>query len=139
MSGRTRLTVDGARLEGITRGPLPASRKGYLRGTLHPEVRVPVRHISLTPTRTRQGQGWVETPNAPLTVYDPSGPFTDPEASIDLRRGLVTVQAAYAKSGKTRTVPLNAPLRAALTRRYQAAPDGADRHAGIESPPASPG
>ena len=36
-------------------------------------------------------------------------------ADVDLRRGLVTVQAAYAKSGKTRTVPLNAVLRAALT------------------------
>jgi phosphomethylpyrimidine synthase len=92
MSGRTRLTVDGARLEGITRGPLPASRKAYLQGMLHPEVRVPVRQISLTPTRTREGQGWVETPNAPVTVYDPSGPFTDPEASIDLRRGLAPVR-----------------------------------------------
>ncbi len=56
MSGRTRLSVDGAKLEGITRGPLPASRKVYLRGTLHPEVRVPLRQIALGPTRTRQGQ-----------------------------------------------------------------------------------
>jgi integrase len=47
-------------------------------------------------------------------------------ADVDLRRGLVTVQAAYAKSGKTRTVPLNAPLRAALTRHRQAAPEGAE-------------
>jgi phosphomethylpyrimidine synthase len=92
MSGRTRLTVDGARLEGITRGPLPASRKVYLRGNLHPEVRVPVREISLTPTRTRQGSGWVESPNGPVRVYDPSGPYTDPEASIDLRRGLDPVR-----------------------------------------------
>ena len=36
-------------------------------------------------------------------------------ADVDLTRGLLTVQAAYAKSGKKRTVPLNAPLRHALT------------------------
>ncbi|HEY1417082.1 MAG TPA: hypothetical protein VGF41_04230, partial [Myxococcaceae bacterium] len=55
MSGRTKLSVSGERLEGITRGPLPASRKVYRTGTLHPEVRVPIREISLSPTRVHQG------------------------------------------------------------------------------------
>ena len=61
MSGRTKLSVSEERLEGITRGPLPASRKIYRTGTLLPEVRVPVREIALTPTRMHQGAGWVET------------------------------------------------------------------------------
>src|SRR5262249_35014267 len=92
MSGRTKLSVSEERLEGIPRGPLPASRKIYRTGTLHPDVRVPVREISLTPTRLHQGSAWVETPNAPLQVYDTSGPYTDPEARIDLRRGLEPVR-----------------------------------------------
>ena len=44
-------------------------------------------------------------------------------ADLDLRRGLVTVQAAYAKSGKTRSVPLNRPLRAALAALRERAAD----------------
>ena len=92
MSGRTKLSVDEERLEGITRGPLPASRKTYRTGTLHPEVRAPVREISLSPTRVNHGAAWTEAPNAPLEVYDTSGPYTDPEARIDLRRGLEPVR-----------------------------------------------
>jgi len=92
MSGRTKLSVSGERLEGITRGPLPASRKVYRTGKSHPQVRVPVREIDLSPTRVHQGAGWVETPNAPVQVYDTSGPYTDPEAQIDLRRGLEPVR-----------------------------------------------
>jgi integrase len=45
---------------------------------------------------------------------------------VDLKRSLVTVQAAYAKSGKTRTVPLNTPLRAALTCLRERAPEDAE-------------
>src|SRR5678815_1370257 len=92
MSGRTKLSVSEERLEGITRGPLPASRKTYRTGTLHPEVRGPVREISLTPTRVRHGADWAETPNAPVQVYDTSGPYTDPESRIDLSRGLEPVR-----------------------------------------------
>jgi integrase len=45
---------------------------------------------------------------------------------VDLKRGLVTVQAAYAKSGKTRSVPLNRPLRAALAALRERAPKAAE-------------
>jgi phosphomethylpyrimidine synthase len=81
-------------------GPFPASRKIYLSGTL-PGVRVPMREIALSPTRThgrtpgaRPGAeagaaaAPVELPNPPIVVYDTSGPYTDPGAAIDLRRGL---------------------------------------------------
>ncbi len=47
-------------------------------------------------------------------------------ADVDLKRGLLTVQAAYAKSGRTRTVPLNRILRAALAAARQRAPEGAE-------------
>src|SRR5262249_30214701 len=63
VSGRAKLSVDAERLAGITTGPWPASRKGYLQGTLHPEVRAPYREISLQPTRLHRGDTWTETPN----------------------------------------------------------------------------
>jgi phosphomethylpyrimidine synthase len=86
--GTQKLSVDPAALAGITTGPLPASRKIYLSGTLHPQIRVPVREITQTPTRAGHGAGAAETPNPSIRVYDPSGPYTDPEARIDLRAGL---------------------------------------------------
>jgi phosphomethylpyrimidine synthase len=65
------------------REPLPGSRKVYVPG---PEgSRVPFREIALHPTRGLQGG--IEL-NAPLRVYDTSGPYTDREAEIDLRAGL---------------------------------------------------
>jgi phosphomethylpyrimidine synthase len=105
MSGRTKLSVSGERLEDISRGPLPASRKVYRTGTLHPEVRVPAREIALSPTRARQGSAWVETPNAPFLVYDTSGPYTDPEARIDLRRGLEPVRTWLERDPALETLP----------------------------------
>lgn len=71
----------------ITREPFPASRKVHVEGTLHPSVRVPMREISQHPTRTQQGM--VENP--PITVYDTSGPYTDPDVDIDVHVGLPRV------------------------------------------------
>src|SRR5271169_3386703 len=93
--GSQKLTVDAAALAGITQGPLPASRKVYLQGTLHPDVRVPVREISQTPTRLGHGPDAQETPNPPVRVYDASGPYTDPGASIDLRAGLPPARRSW--------------------------------------------
>ena len=47
-------------------------------------------------------------------------------ADVDLRRNLMTVQGAYAKSGKPRTIPLNTTVRATLAKLRQEAPDGAE-------------
>ena len=68
----------------ITRTPFPASRKVYVGGSLHPSVQVPMREISQHATRTQQGL--VENP--PVTVYDTSGPYTDPAVDIDVHAGL---------------------------------------------------
>jgi phosphomethylpyrimidine synthase len=68
----------------ITTEPFPASRKVYVEGSM-PGVRVPMREIRVIPTRTHAG---LTVDNPPVTVYDTSGPYTDPEAEIDLRRGL---------------------------------------------------
>ncbi len=66
------------------RRPFPASRKVYLPGS-RPDLRVPLREVRLAPTR--RADGTVEE-NPPVAVYDTSGPYTDPAAAIDVRRGL---------------------------------------------------
>ena len=75
--------AETARVDSAAIAPLPASTKVYVEGS-RPDIRVPMREISLSPTQTRSGL----EPNAPLTVYDTSGPYTDPAADIDIRRGL---------------------------------------------------
>ncbi len=88
MSGASRsLKVDGKVLEGITQGPLPASRKVHVPGERYPELRVPMREISQTPTHHGHRPDAPVTPNPPIYVYDSSGPYTDPDARIDLTRG----------------------------------------------------
>jgi len=96
MSGASRsLKVDGKVLEGITQGPLPASRKVYVPGERYPELRVPLREISQTPTHHGHGPDAKQTPNPPIYVYDSSGPYTDPDARIELRQGLAPIRESW--------------------------------------------
>ena len=64
---------------------LPASRKIHVPGTLHADVRVPMRRIALRPA----------SGEPPVTVYDSSGPYTDPDARIDIERGLPPLRNAW--------------------------------------------
>jgi phosphomethylpyrimidine synthase len=64
---------------------LPASRKVYRSGSLHRDLRVPMREIELHPSAAEP----------PLTVYDPSGPYTDPNVSIDIEQGLLRTRTAW--------------------------------------------
>lgn len=72
--------------------PFTGSKKIYITGS-RPDIRVPMREITTTPTHTDQG----EEANLPITVYDTSGPYTDPEVSIDLLKGLPDVRDAWIK------------------------------------------
>ncbi|HLA63076.1 MAG TPA: phosphomethylpyrimidine synthase ThiC, partial [Rhodothermales bacterium] len=88
------------------RRPFPGSRKVYVEGS-RPDLRVPFRVVSQSATPTADG---VEV-NPDIPVYDTSGPYTDPEAAIDLRRGLPSVRGAWiAERGDTE--PLAAPSSA---------------------------
>lgn len=62
----------------ITTGSLPASSKIYVSGEIHPHIQVPMREISLHPT----------SGEPPVTVYDSSGAYTDPNIKIDILKGL---------------------------------------------------
>ena len=73
----------------VTTGPLPASRRVWHAGDRHPEIRVPMREIDLHPTAGEP----------PVTVYDSSGPYTDPDAEIAIDRGLeITVPSFVTRS-----------------------------------------
>lgn len=64
--------------------PFPASRKGYLSGS-RADLRVPVRDVALS-------NGEV------VSLYDTSGPFTDPAVSVDVRRGLPDLRSPWIES-----------------------------------------
>lgn len=68
----------------ISRTPFPASRKVYVRGQLH-NIDVAMREVSLSETKLH---GRFGEPNAAVTIYDTSGPFTDPAIEIDIKQGL---------------------------------------------------
>eukprot|EP01036_Dinobryon_divergens_P050980 gene50980-68242_t len=88
--------VDTAALsQRITRTPFPGSHKVYLEGA-RPDIRVPFREITLSDTLVDDGAGGSRRePNPPLRVYDASGPYTDPQAAIDITRGLPPLRAAW--------------------------------------------
>ena len=88
----TQLKIDDSRLDAITCGPLPASRKVYVSGILYPHIRVPMREIRQTATQQHETRGAATVPNLPVTVYDTSGPYTDSSASINVRRGIAPIR-----------------------------------------------
>jgi phosphomethylpyrimidine synthase len=87
--------------EEVTR-PIPGSRKVHVAGS-RPDLQVPMREIALSPTPRVFG---VQEPNAPFTVYDTSGPYTDPDARIDLATGLPALRAEWiAERGDSAPLP----------------------------------
>ncbi len=80
----TRSQTDPTSLD-LSYNPLPGSKKIYKSGSLHKNIKVPFREISLSDTTTSQN-GII--PNAPFVVYDTSGPYTDPHSRIDIAKGL---------------------------------------------------
>jgi phosphomethylpyrimidine synthase len=74
----------------LTLGPIPGSRKIYVPGS-RADLRVPMRLVAQSDTREAHGP----RPNPEIAIYDTSGPYTDPDASIDPRRGLPPIRAAW--------------------------------------------
>jgi len=70
--------------------PYPHSRKVYVAGS-RPDLQVAMREIAQHPTPSTFG---VED-NPPIPVYDCSGPYTDPQARIDLLQGLPAIRSAW--------------------------------------------
>ena len=69
--------------------------KAYMTGKLFPFIRVGMQKVNLTPTVQIVDGKKVMTPNAPVYIYDTSGPFSDPNMSIDLKKGLPRMREAW--------------------------------------------
>ncbi len=79
-----------ARLREEAVRPFPNSRKCYATGS-RPDLQVPMREVAQSQTPVDMGR----EPNPPITLYDTSGPYTDPGVDIDLRRGLAPVREGW--------------------------------------------
>jgi len=97
----------------VTR-PIAGSRKLYVRGS-RDDLRVPMREIALADTPSSFGA----EANAPFTLYDTSGPYTDPEYSVDLAAGLPALRASWiAERGDTEQL---SDFTSPFTRRHATA------------------
>jgi len=80
----------------VATGEIPGSHKIYVPGVLHPDIRVPFREV-----RVHESAG-----EPPVTIYDPSGPFTDPDAQVDIEQGLARPRDAWVTArGDVEAVP----------------------------------
>ena len=108
--------------DSVTR-PIPGSRKVFAAGS-RPDLRVAMREIVQTATPTLFGG----EDNPPITVYDTSGPYTDPDARIDLSAGLPALRAGWiAERGDTEALP-------ALTSEFGRARETNSRLDGVRFP-----
>jgi phosphomethylpyrimidine synthase len=86
MNAKDKFVAARAHVDEAAIQPLPNSKKIYVTGS-RPDIRVPMREISQTPT---EGEA-----NPPIYVYDCSGPYTDPAVKIDIRAGLPALRAGW--------------------------------------------
>ena len=91
----------------------PASSKIYVEGS-RDDLQVPMREIALTDTQTETGA----EENPPVRVYDTSGPYSDPEREIDLRKGLPQLRQAWIEE-RGDTIELSAASSAYGRARQQ--------------------
>ncbi len=90
MNAQDQFVAAAAQVDQAAIQPLPNSRKIYVTGS-RPDLRVPMREISQADTPTAMGG----EQNPPIYVYDCSGPYSDPAATIDIRSGLPALRQAW--------------------------------------------
>ena len=110
----------------VTTGPIAGSRKIFSRPDAAPELKVPLREVALD----------ASSGEPPVPVYDPSGPYTDPDAAIDVEKGLARacvpngfanaaasrrMRAGRSSRSTTATSPANTSRAISPTRRSRSA------------------
>ena len=82
----------------------PNSEKIYISGKLFPDIKVGMRKINLYPTVKIENGKRVEYPNDPVTVYDTSGVYTDPNVTIDITKGVPRIREQWIENRKDTVV-----------------------------------
>ncbi|PSB91678.1 phosphomethylpyrimidine synthase ThiC [Candidatus Pandoraea novymonadis] len=90
MNANPKFLSANARVDEAAIAPFPNSRKIYVEGS-RPDIQVPMREISQADTPSSFGG----EKNPPIFVYDTSGPYTDPNAKIDIRSGLPAMRTKW--------------------------------------------
>lgn len=90
MNANEKFIAAAAHVDEAAIKPLPNSRKIFVVGS-RPDIRVPMREIAQSDTGTDFGG----EKNPPIYVYDCSGPYSDPTARIDIRKGLPALRAQW--------------------------------------------
>ena len=97
MNANDKFYARDAHVDSAAVAPLPSSRKIHVEGS-RADIRVPMREIAQSDTPASFGA----EKNPPIVVYDTSGPYTDPAATIDIRKGLPALRAPWiAERGDT--------------------------------------
>ena len=71
----------------VTTGPITGSRKVYTAPEAAPDLKVPLREVALDPS----------SGEPPVPIYDPSGPYSDPDATINVEKGLPRLRTAWVR------------------------------------------
>ncbi|HET9045759.1 MAG TPA: phosphomethylpyrimidine synthase ThiC, partial [Casimicrobiaceae bacterium] len=110
MNANDKFYARDAHVDNAAIAPLPSSRKMFVAGS-RPDIRVPMREIAQadTPASSLGNEGLEKNP--PIVVYDTSGPYTDPAATIDIRKGLAPLRAAWIAE-RADTTELDGPTSA---------------------------
>jgi phosphomethylpyrimidine synthase len=75
----------------ITTGAISGSKKVYVKGKIH-DIQVGMREIEVSPTKLFSGK---MVDNPPVTVYDTSGPYTDVNYTVDVKKGLPRIREQW--------------------------------------------
>ncbi len=75
--------------------PYAHREKAYMQGQMFPYIKVGMQKVNLTPTVSMVNGEKVMTPNAPVYIYDTSGPYSDPDIKIDLKKGLARMRESW--------------------------------------------
>jgi phosphomethylpyrimidine synthase len=97
----------------------PSSEKVYVQGKLYPELRVGMRRVNLTPTVTIEDGVKKTEPNAPVYIYDTSGPYSDPTIETALDKGLPKLRRSWTAQRKRGETQMALAKRGVITQEME--------------------
>lgn len=97
----------------------PGSEKVYMQGSIYPDIRVGMRRVRLTPTVEIKDGEKIMKENAPVYVYDTSGPYSDPAVETNLEKGLPKLRQPWIDSRKEGETQMALAKRGIITQEME--------------------